>query len=124
MSVWELASIFCHKDTTAQRIQRKRLVTSCLRGKVYKTAASSIRNIDIKRGSFVQLTGCRDDAIVVLHDFLYNRQPDPRAAIYFFAMKFLENAENTFTEMGFEADAIVLDRDVAINFSGGKLLVD
>ena len=87
-------------------------------------AASSIRNIDIKRGSFVKLTGCSDDAIVVLHDFLYNRQPDPRAAIYFFAMKFLEYAENKFSELGFEADAIVLDSDVAVDFSGGKLIVD
>ena len=57
---------------------------------------------------------------MILDYFFYDGKPDACACIYFFTVKFLKYFKNAFAKMGFEADAVVFNGDMAIVFFGWK----
>ena len=68
----------------------------------------------MERCSFIEFTGDRNNAVVILHYFLNNSQADARTGIFLFAVKSLKHLKNAVFVLRVESNPIISDDDVAV----------
>src|SRR6185436_20335524 len=64
-------------------------------------------NKNIKGGAFVYLCFCCDDAVMILHNFLNDCQPDSRAFVFCFSVQALKYFKYFFAVLLFKSDSII-----------------
>ena len=64
--------------------------------------------------SFIDFTGDRNEAVVILHHFFNDGQADAGTGIFLFAVKSLKHFKNAVFVLRVESNPIISDDDVAV----------
>ena len=73
--------------------------------------------------SFIDFTGDRNDAVVILHHFFNDGQADAGTGIFLFAVKSLKHFKNAVFILRVEANPIIRNRDVAVGIFRYKVFL-